>query len=89
MARDLFYLIEAPRTKLLGLETQKYTPSLLEVEVDLRVIVEEPLGNLLDIECIIVEVLDLQRGHPGGADEQERLQVVCGDVLATLPEFRD
>jgi hypothetical protein len=28
-----------------------------------------------------VEVLHLQRGDLGGADEQERLQVVCGDVL--------
>ena len=89
MARDLFYLIEEPRTKLLGLAAPKYTPSLLEVEVDLRVIVEEPLGNLLDVECIVVEVLDLQCGHLGGTDEQERLRVVCGHVLATLPEFRD
>ncbi len=89
MARDLFYLMEAPRTRLLGLAAPKYTPFLLEVEVDLRVIVEEPPGNLLDVECSVVEVMDLQRGHPGGADEQERLRVVCGDVLATLPEFRD
>jgi hypothetical protein len=70
------------------LEAPKYTPSLLEIEVDLRVLVEEPRGNLLDVECIVVEVLHLQRGDLGGADEQERLQVVCGDVLATLPEFR-
>ena len=41
MARDLFYLTEAPCTRLLGLEAPKYTPSLLEIEVDLRVIVEE------------------------------------------------
>jgi hypothetical protein len=73
MARVLFYLMEAPRTRLLGLEAPKYTPFLLEIEVDLRVIVEEPLGNLLDVECIVVEVLHLQRGHPRGVDEQERL----------------
>ncbi len=59
MARLLFYLMEAPRTRLLGLETPKYTPFLLEIEVDLRVIVEEPPGNLLDVECIVVEVMDL------------------------------
>jgi hypothetical protein len=70
------------------LEAPKYTLSLVEIEVDLRVLVEESRGNLLDVECIGVEVLHLQRGHLGGADEQELLQVVCGDVLATLPEFR-
>jgi hypothetical protein len=59
MARLLFYLMEAPRTRLLGLAALQYTPSLLEVEVDLRVIVEEPFGNLLDVECIVVEVMDL------------------------------
>ena len=45
MARVLVYLMEAPRTRLLGLEAPKYTPSLLEIEVDLRVVVEEPFGN--------------------------------------------
>jgi hypothetical protein len=39
--------MEAPRTRLSGLEAPKYTPSLLEIEADLRVIVEEPLGSLL------------------------------------------
>jgi hypothetical protein len=51
--------MEASRARLLGLEAPKYTLSLLEVEVGLRVVVEEPLGNLLDGECIVVEVLDL------------------------------
>ncbi len=37
----------------------EYTPFLLEAEVDLRVIVEERFGNLLDVECLVVEVLDL------------------------------
>jgi hypothetical protein len=64
--------MEAPRTRLLGLEAPKYTPSLQEIEVDLRVVIDEPFGNLLDVERIFVEVLDLQRGHPS-------------DVL--LPEF--
>jgi hypothetical protein len=73
MARVLFYLMEAPRTRLLGLKAPKYTPFPLEIEVALRVIVEEPLGNLLDVECIVVKVLHLLRGHPRGADEQERL----------------
>jgi hypothetical protein len=50
MARVLVYSMEAPRTRLLELEAPEYTPSLLEVEVDLRVIVEEPLGNLLDVD---------------------------------------
>jgi hypothetical protein len=59
MARVLFYLMEAPRTRLVGLAAPKYTPFLLEIEVDLRVIIEEPLGSLLDVECIVVEVLDL------------------------------
>jgi hypothetical protein len=49
MARVLFYFVEAPRARLLGLAAPKYTPSLLEIEVDLRVIVEEPPGNLLDV----------------------------------------
>jgi hypothetical protein len=71
MARLPFYFKEAPRTKLLGLEAPKYTPFLLEIEVDLRIVVEEPLGSLLDVECIVVEVPHLQRGHPGGTDEQE------------------
>ena len=66
--------MEAPRTRLLGLEAPKYTPSLLEIEVDLRVVVEEPFGNLLDVECIVVEVLDLQRGHPGGARPEPHLR---------------
>jgi hypothetical protein len=88
MARVLVYLMEAPRTRLLGLQTPKYTPSLLEVEIDFRVVVEELLGALLDVDCIIVEVLDLRRGHPGGADEQQRLQVFCGNVLAALRGFR-
>ena len=66
MARVLVYLMEATRSRLLGLEAPKYVPSLLEIEVDLRVVVEEPLSNLLDVGCIVVEVLDLQRGHPGG-----------------------
>jgi hypothetical protein len=66
MARLLFYLMEAPRTRLLGLAALQYTPSLLEVEVDLRVIVEEPFGNLLDVECIVVRVLHLQRGRKAG-----------------------
>jgi hypothetical protein len=44
---------------------------------------------LLDAECLVVEVLDLRRGHPGGADEQQRLQVFCGNVLAALRGFRD
>jgi hypothetical protein len=30
------------------LEAPKYTPFLLKIEVDLRVVVEEPLGNWLD-----------------------------------------
>src|SRR5215210_8430551 len=66
MARLLFYLMEAPRTRLLGLAALQYTPSLLEVEVDLRVIVEEPFGNLLDVECIVVRVLHLQRRRKAG-----------------------
>ena len=37
-----------------------YPPSLLGTEVDLSVVVEEPLGNLLDVECLVVEVLNLQ-----------------------------
>ena len=37
----------------------EYTPFLLEAEVDRRVIVEEPFGNLLDVECLVVEVLTL------------------------------
>ena len=41
MARVLVYLMEAPRTRPLGLEAPKYTPSLLEVEVDLCVAVED------------------------------------------------
>ncbi len=41
MARVLVYLMEVPPTRLLGLEAPKYTPSLLEVEVDLRVVVED------------------------------------------------
>jgi len=89
MALILVYLMEAPRARLLGLEAPKYAPSPLEIDVGLRVVVEEPLGDMLDGECIVVEVLDLQHGLPGGADEQERLQVVCGDVLATIPAFRD
>ena len=52
----------------------KYTPSLLEIEVNLRVVVEEPLGNLLDVECIVVEVLDLRRGHPGDARPEPDLR---------------
>ena len=71
MARLPFYFKVAPRTKLLGLEAPKYTPFFLEIEVDLRIVVEEPLGSLLDVECIVVEVPHLQRGHPDGADEQE------------------
>jgi len=51
--------MEAPRTRLLGLEAPKYTPFLLEIEVDLRVIFEEPPGNFLDVECIVMEVMDL------------------------------
>jgi hypothetical protein len=78
----LVYSMEGPRARLLGLKAPKYAPSLLEIEVGLRVGVEEPLGNMLDGECIVVEVLDLQHGLPGDADEQERLQVVCGDVLS-------
>jgi hypothetical protein len=41
------------------MEAPKYTPSFLEIEVDLRVMLEEPPGNLLDVECIVVEVMDL------------------------------
>jgi hypothetical protein len=89
MAPILVYLMDAQRTRLLGLEAPEYTPFLLEAEVDFRVIVEEPFGNLLDVEFLVVEVLDLRRGPPGGADEQQRLQVFCGDVLAALPGFRD
>ena len=74
MARVLVYLMEAPRTRLLGLQTPKYTPSLLEVEIDFRVVVEELLGTLLDVVCIVVEVLDLQRGHPGGARPEPQLR---------------
>ena len=66
--------MEAPRTRLLGLEAPKYTPSLLEIEVDLRVVVEEPFGNLLDVECIVVEVLYLQRGHPADARPEPHLR---------------
>ena len=71
------------------MEAPEYTPFLLEAEVDFRVIVEEPFGNLLDVECLVVKGLDLRRGHPGDADEQQRLQVFCGNVLAALPGFRD
>ena len=60
MARILVYLMNAQRTRLLGLEAPEYTPFLLEAEVDFRVIVEEPFGNLLDVECLVVEVLDLR-----------------------------
>ena len=66
--------MEAPRTRLLGLQTPKYTPSLLAVEIDFRVVVEELLGTLLDVDCIVVEVLDLQRGHPGGARPEPHLR---------------
>jgi hypothetical protein len=52
--------MEALHATSLGLEAQMYTPSLLGTEVDLSVVVEEPLGNLLDVECLVVEVLDLQ-----------------------------
>jgi hypothetical protein len=89
MAPILVYLMDAQRTRLLGLEAPEYTPFLLEAEVDFRVIAEEPFGYLLDAECLVVEVLDLRRGHPGGADEQQRLQVFCGNVLAALRGFRD
>ena len=41
MTGVLVYLMEVPPTRLLGLEAPKYTPSLLEVEVDLRVVVED------------------------------------------------
>ena len=57
--------------------------------MNLRVVAEGVLGNMIDVRCVVVQVRDLQRGHPGDADEQERLQVVCGDVLATHSEFRD
>jgi hypothetical protein len=49
MVRVLVYLMEAPRTRLLGLEAPKYTPFLMKIEVDLRVVVEDLLGNLLDV----------------------------------------
>jgi hypothetical protein len=54
MARILVYLMNAQRTRLLGLEAPEYTPFLLEAEVDFPVIVEEPFGNLLDVECLVV-----------------------------------
>jgi hypothetical protein len=41
--------MEAPHTRLLRLEARKYTPFLLEVEVDLRAVVgdfeDHPLGD--------------------------------------------
>jgi CheY-like chemotaxis protein len=70
MARTLVYSMGAAY-EVTGLGAPEYTPFLLEAEVDFRVIVEEPFGNLLDVECLVVEVLDLRRGHPGGADEQQ------------------
>jgi hypothetical protein len=73
MARTLVYSRGAAY-EVTGLGAPEYTPFLLEAEVDFRVIVEEPFGNLLDVECLVVEVLDLRRGHPGGADEQPRLR---------------
>jgi hypothetical protein len=49
----------------------KYAPFLLEIEEELCIIVAEPFGNSLDVEYLVVEVLHLQRGLPGGADEQD------------------
>jgi hypothetical protein len=63
--------MEARCTRLLGLEAPKYAPFLLEIEEDLCIIVAAPLGNLLDVEYLVVEVLHLQRGHPDAADKQE------------------
>ena len=48
VARVLVYLMEAPHSRLLGLEAPKYTPFLLKIEVDLRVVVEESFGNWLE-----------------------------------------
>jgi hypothetical protein len=83
MAQVLVYLMEAPPTRLFGFEAPKYTPPLLEIKIDLRVIVEEPLGNLLDVECIVVEVLDLQRGHPGDVLHAKRSKIRRGGLQAT------
>lgn len=88
MVRILVYSM-GEAYEVTGLGAREYTPFLLEAEVDFRVIVEEPFGNLLDVECLVVDVLDLRRGPPGGADQQQRLQVFCGNVLGALPGFRD
>jgi hypothetical protein len=60
--------MEAPHTRLLRLEAPKYTPFLLEVEVDLRAVVEDfedhPLGDAGAIAA--KSVIHVSFGHQRG-----------------------
>ena len=65
MARVLVHLKEAPPTRLLGLQAPKYTPSLLEVEVDFRVVVEvllRPGAHLDDLAPGDAQIVPLEIG---------------------------
>jgi hypothetical protein len=66
MARVLVHLKEAPPTRLLGLQAPKYTPSLLEVEVeDFRVVIEvllRPGAHLDDLAPGDAQIVPLEIG---------------------------
>jgi hypothetical protein len=49
--------MQAPRTRLLGLEAPRYAPYLLQIKVDFRAVVEEPLGYSLDVASKVVLAL--------------------------------
>ena len=65
-------MIEAPAYEVIGVGGSEVHAVPAGVRSSPSLIVEDHLGNLLDVECIVVEVLDLQRVHPGGTDEQSR-----------------
>ena len=57
--------MEAPPTRLLGLQAPKYTPSLLEVEVDFCVVVEvllRPGAHLDDLAPGDAQIVPLEIG---------------------------